>query len=87
MLGKEHPDTLESLNDLAALYRKQRHYDKAEPLFIKAQDGRQRKLGEQHPDTIETIENLAELYEAWSKPQKAKEWRAKLPAKQDLKEQ
>jgi hypothetical protein len=27
----------------------------------------------------ESLNNLIELYEAWNKPEKAKEWRAKLP--------
>jgi hypothetical protein len=37
------------------------------------------KLGDTHPHTIESINNLIELYEAWNKPEKAEEWRAKLP--------
>lgn len=28
--------------------------------------------------TMESINNLIDLYEAWDKPEKAKEWRAKL---------
>jgi len=37
------------------------------------------KLGDTHPHTIESLNNLIDLYEAWGKPEKAKEWRAKLP--------
>jgi hypothetical protein len=29
---------------------------------------------------LESWHNLIELYEAWGKPEKAEEWRAKLPA-------
>ena len=36
-------------------------------------------LGEEHPDTLGSLNNLIELYEAWGKPEKAEEWRAKLP--------
>jgi tetratricopeptide (TPR) repeat protein len=32
-------------------------------------------------DTQESIKSLVELYEAWGKPEKAEEWRAKLPSK------
>jgi hypothetical protein len=37
------------------------------------------KLGKTHPHTIESIKSLIALYEAWKKPEKAQEWRAKLP--------
>jgi hypothetical protein len=32
-----------------------------------------------HPHTLESWHNLINLYEAWNKPEKAEEWRAKLP--------
>jgi len=32
-----------------------------------------------HPHTLESWNNLIDLYEAWGKPEKAAEWRAKLP--------
>ena len=63
------------------LRRKQERYDEAEALFTKAVEARRRKLGDEHPDTLESINNLIELYEAWGKPEKAEEWRAKLPRK------
>jgi hypothetical protein len=37
------------------------------------------KIGDTHPHTLESWNNLIDLYEAWGKPEKAKEWRAKLP--------
>jgi len=78
-LGEEHPATLESKNDLAVLYMKQGDHAKAEPLLLQALEGRRLKLGDTHPHTIESWNNLIELYEAWNKPDKAEEWRAKLP--------
>jgi len=78
-LGDEHPDTLESKNDLAMLYKEKGDYAKAEPLLIEALKGRRLKLGDTHPHTLESLNNLIDLYEAWSKPEKADEWRAKLP--------
>jgi len=41
-------------------------------------NGRLLKLGGEHPHAVESMKNLAELYEAWEKPEKAEEWRAKL---------
>ena len=70
--GDDHPDTLETKNDLAMLYKEQGDYDKAEPLLLDAVEGRL-KLGDTHPHTIESLNNLIELYEAWNKPDKAKE--------------
>jgi serine/threonine protein kinase/tetratricopeptide (TPR) repeat protein len=77
-LGEYHPDTLESKNDLGVLYKEQARYDYAEPLLIEAFGGRRLKLGDTHPHTLESWNNLIDLYEAWNKPEKAKEWRAKL---------
>jgi len=74
-----YPDTLESKNDLAVLYKEQAKYDEAESLLIEAVEGRRLKLGEKHPHTQESLNNLIELYEAWGKLEKAEEWRAKLP--------
>ncbi|MHC4533996.1 MAG: hypothetical protein ACYS6K_08590 [Planctomycetota bacterium] len=37
------------------------------------------KLGDTHPHTQQSLNHLIELYEAWNKPEKANEWRAKLP--------
>jgi hypothetical protein len=39
---------------------------------------RRLKLGDTHPHTLESLNNLINLYEAWNKPEKADEWRAKL---------
>ena len=78
-LGKDHPACFESMHELAVLYKEQGDYDKAEPLLIDAVEGRRLKLGDQHLHTIESIKNLIDLYEASNKPEKAKEWRAKVP--------
>ena len=53
-----------------------------EPLLLKAVEGRRLKLGDEHPHMLESWNNLIELYEASGKPEKAEEWRAKLPGNQ-----
>jgi hypothetical protein len=40
------------------------------------------RLSDTHPHTQQSLNNLIALYETWDKPDKAKEWRAKLPRKQ-----
>ncbi len=61
------------------LYKEQTRYDEAEPLLVEAVTGRRLKLSDSHPNTLQSLNNLIDLYEAWNKPEKAKEWRAKLP--------
>ncbi len=78
-LGDDNPWTLTTLNNLATVNKKQAKYQYSEDLLIEAVEGRIQKLSRQHPDTIESLNNLIELYEAWGKPEKAEEWRAKLP--------
>jgi eukaryotic-like serine/threonine-protein kinase len=62
VLGEEHPDTINSMNNLAALYWDQGHYPKAEPLWVKVLEVGRRVRGEGHPDTINSMNNLAALY-------------------------
>ena len=61
-LGVEHPDTLASLNNLAALYRKRRRYREAEPLFKRVMDVQRRLQGEHHSLTLLAATNLAGVY-------------------------
>jgi tetratricopeptide (TPR) repeat protein/tRNA A-37 threonylcarbamoyl transferase component Bud32 len=79
ILGPEHPHTLESIHELGILYKELSLYDEAEKLLLEAVNGRRLKLGDTHPHTIESMNNLITLYEAWNKPEKLQEWRAKLP--------
>ena len=67
------------MNAYAVLHTKKGQYDKAEKLFIEVLKGRQQELGDDHPETLESLKNLIDLYEAWNKPEKAKEWRSKMP--------
>jgi tetratricopeptide (TPR) repeat protein len=64
VLGREHPDTLTSLNNLAALYQAQGRYQEAEPLYQRTLRAREQALGPDHPDTLTTVNDLAELYRA-----------------------
>ena len=61
-LGPEHPDTAESLNNLAELHNAQGLYAKAEPLLQRALAIREKALGAEHPDTAQILNNLAGIY-------------------------
>lgn len=62
VLGPDHPDCAQSLNNLAALYNEKKHYDKAEELYEKALDIRRRALAPDHPSLAYTVKHLAVLY-------------------------
>ncbi|MEH2152210.1 CHAT domain-containing protein, partial [Nostoc sp.] len=62
LLGEEHPDVAQSLNQLATLYNRQGRYADAEPLSRQALEMRKRLLGEEHPDVANSLNNLAGLY-------------------------
>jgi tetratricopeptide (TPR) repeat protein len=53
-----------SLNNLAGLYDAQGNYSKAEPLYQRALEIKERKLGSYHPSVATSLENLAILYRA-----------------------
>ena len=49
-LGADHPDTADSLNNLAELYRSTGRSAEAEPLYQRALKIREVKLGADHPE-------------------------------------
>ncbi len=63
VLGKEHPDTLRSVSNLAGLYYAKGRYGEAEPLNKRVIEARERVLGKEHPDTLVSLNNLALLYQ------------------------
>ena len=78
VFGDEDDQTLDSMIRLAELYRDQDKFDDAEQLLLKAEETARRVLGDDHEITNKSVNTLIALYEAWNKPEKAKEWRAKL---------
>jgi serine/threonine protein kinase len=61
--GVDHPNTLDSLNNLAAAYQKAGQLDKALPIFEETLQIRRQLLGENHPDTIDSMDSLAAGYQ------------------------
>ena len=67
VLGKEHPDTLTSMNNLAGLLESQGKYNAAELLYRETLQLREKVLGKEHPDTLQSINNLAVCLESQGK--------------------
>jgi eukaryotic-like serine/threonine-protein kinase len=59
VLGPEHPETLRSMNSVAAVVYNEGHYAEAEKLFREMLDIRRRVLGPEAPDTLASMGNLA----------------------------
>jgi tetratricopeptide (TPR) repeat protein len=64
VLGPDHPDTLNSRNTLAVVYRAAGRLDKAVSLHEQTLAARERVLGPDHPDTLKSRNNLALAYRA-----------------------
>jgi serine/threonine protein kinase/tetratricopeptide (TPR) repeat protein len=60
MLGEDHPDTISSLNNYAAVLTSLSRSNEAESLFKEALDRSRRVQGDDSPDTISALNNYAE---------------------------
>jgi serine/threonine protein kinase len=61
-LGPDHPETLNSMNNLASAYHLAGELSKAIPLNEQTVKLRKSKLGPDHPDTLNSMNNLAVAY-------------------------
>jgi tetratricopeptide (TPR) repeat protein len=83
ILGEGHRNTLISKRNLGKLYLTQGKLAEAEPLLLSSYEG-MRTRDQTIPTRVErylvpALKEIVQLYEAWGKPEKAAEWRAKLP--------
>jgi len=69
------------------LYDSRGQFSEVERRLIEALEFSRRVLGEEHSETLACHEDFVKLYEAWGKPEKAEEWRTKLPSKKGTEEQ
>ncbi len=60
--GREHPETLSSMADLAAAYRSQARLTEAEELGVQVLEARKRVLEHDHPSTLTSMADLASTY-------------------------
>ena len=66
-LGAEHPDTAQSLDNLAVFYKHQGKYELAEPLYQRALAIREQQLEPEYLRMATSLNNLAELHRAQGK--------------------
>merc|ERR1719213_1478270 len=66
-LGAAHPDTLISLNNLAALLADREKYEEAEQICRRAFEATEAALGPTHPDTLAALSNLAAMLQMQGK--------------------
>ncbi|KAK4220475.1 kinesin light chain 1, partial [Podospora fimiseda] len=59
VLGKEHPHTLTSMNNLALVLDKLGKYEEAEKMHRQVLQLREKVLGKEHPHTLASMNNLA----------------------------
>jgi hypothetical protein len=64
VLGPDHPDTLQSRNNLAVDYQDAGRTDEAITLLEQVLADRERILGVDHPNTLCSRNNLANAYRA-----------------------
>ena len=62
--GPDHPAVATGLNNLAAVYRAEKKYAEAAPLYERALALREKTLPPDHPDVAVSLNNLAVLYDA-----------------------
>jgi tetratricopeptide (TPR) repeat protein/tRNA A-37 threonylcarbamoyl transferase component Bud32 len=62
VLGEEHPDTKNTMHELAELYSSERKYAQAEELFISRLEVQRRTAGETSHFTLGSMEDLADFY-------------------------
>jgi serine/threonine protein kinase len=62
-LGAEHPDTLATMSNLAAVYDLEGKNAQAEALDSQILEIRRRALGAEHPDTLKSMMHLAFVYQ------------------------
>jgi tetratricopeptide (TPR) repeat protein len=74
VLGKEHPDTAGSYNNIAVVYDHQGDYAKALEWHKKALGIKEKALGKEHPSTATGYNNIAWVYYHQGDYQKALDW-------------
>ena len=80
------PENVDFLKTIGEALYYNKDPDHAEEMLLKAFDLSTGNLNPQNAETIKVVQLLIQLYEAWNKPEKANEWRAKLHQTKAFKE-
>ncbi len=73
-LGKDHPSTLDTVNNMALVFDKQGRYDDALEWYERALAGYEKALGKDHPSTHRTVHNMASVFDKQGRYDDALEW-------------
>jgi len=73
-LGKDHPFTLNTVQNMAMIFEEQGMYGKAQEWYKRALNGYEKTLGNNHRSTLKTIHNMASILSAQGEYGKALEW-------------
>ena len=73
-LGKDHPDTLSTVHNMAHAFQNQGKYDEALEWYRRVLTGEEKPLGKDHPDTLTTVHNMAHVFQNQGKYDEALEW-------------
>ncbi|MGZ4969615.1 MAG: tetratricopeptide repeat protein [Methylobacter sp.] len=73
LFGEQHPDTADSLNNVAGYYYALGNAQRALELGEQALEIRRKLFGEQHPDTANSLSNVAGYYNVLGNTQRALE--------------
>ncbi|MGD1929783.1 MAG: tetratricopeptide repeat protein [Leptolyngbyaceae cyanobacterium] len=76
-LGPSHPDIVDSLGQLAWMYKETGRYGEAEILYRRALEINEQALGSDHSDTIVSLLNLADFYESLGRYREAEPFYAR----------
>ncbi|CAG7933712.1 unnamed protein product [Penicillium olsonii] len=71
VLGREHPDTLTSVNNLGSVLDSQGKYEEAEAMHRWALEAREEVLGRDHPNTLTSANNLGLVLDRQGKYEEA----------------
>ncbi|KAJ6255791.1 hypothetical protein Dda_9472 [Drechslerella dactyloides] len=73
-LGKDHPDTLDTVHAIASVFNSQGKYDEAMRWYERVLAGSERALGKDHLDTLTTVHNMALVFYRQGKYDEAMRW-------------
>jgi tetratricopeptide (TPR) repeat protein len=73
-LGMDHPDTLDTVHNMASAFDSQGEYGRALEWFQRALDGKEKTLGMDHPFTLATVNNIGVVLPKLGEYGKAFEW-------------
>ncbi|KAF5667156.1 kinesin light chain [Fusarium heterosporum] len=78
VLGENHPDTLDCMEQLAAVYRCQCRWEEAKRILLNLTNPQTRVLGEGHRVTLRAMDGLAQVYRKQARYDEAEEIRLRL---------